>query len=117
MGTKRNPAEVRDEQWKTPPGSTKPAHTIDQDHAAGGRERRIITVAGAGGALGRIALQPRYRRIYAELRWQSAKEGRETGSVYLGEVCERTRAANLAEAWRRAHANGLTQSTPGDQVR
>ena len=54
-------------------------------------ERRIITVAGAGGALGRIALQPRYRRIYAELRWQSAKEGRETDSVYLG------RSANAPE--------------------
>lgn len=109
MGTKRNPAPIRDEQWRAPPGSSKPSHTIDQDHAAGGRERRVVIVPGANGALGRIALQRRYRRVYAELRWQSGDAARQTDSIYLGEVTERSRAANLAEGWRRAHANGLTQ--------
>ena len=114
MGTKRNPTTVRDEQWRTPPGSKKPAHTIDQDHAAGGRERRVVIVDGANGALGRGALQPRYRRIYAELRWQASEPGRETRSAFLGEVRERSRAKNLAEAWRRAHEEGLTQP-PGSK--
>ncbi|WBP88090.1 very short patch repair endonuclease [Kitasatospora cathayae] len=44
------------------------------------------------------------RRIRATLRWG---DGEQSPDRYLGEVDHETRAANLAEAWRRAWEMGL----------
>ena len=60
---------------------------------------------GNEGALGRIVLQARNRRLYAELRWQVNKKQH---SKYLGEVTAANRAANLAAGWQLAHDQGLT---------
>jgi len=62
---------------------------------------------GSEGALGRVVLQARNRRLYAELRWQVNKK---QCSQYLCEVTASTRAANLAAGWQRAHDLGLTIS-------
>ncbi|OHV01439.1 hypothetical protein C1Y40_01481 [Mycobacterium talmoniae] len=77
----------------------------EQDAAAGGRERRII--AEDARALGRVVLQVKYNRIYAELRWQSNNDRH---SRYLGHVAARSRTENLAAAWQIAKARGLVSS-------
>jgi hypothetical protein len=98
-----NPTPVREKQWKAPIYWTKQSQAFEQDHAAGGRDHRVVD--GSGGALGRVVLQPRNRRLYAELRWQVNKK---QYSRYLGELTADNRAANLAAAWQRAHDFGLT---------
>lgn len=109
----RNPTPVRDTQWKPPVHPTKQAQALEQDHAAGGRHHRVIH--DSGGAHGRVVLQPRNLRLYAELRWQADKKQH---SRYLGEVTADTRAANLAAGWQRAHDLGLTTtSNTADQSR
>ena len=98
-----SPTQVRDTQWKPPVHPTKQAQALEQDHAAGGREHRVVH--GNEGALGRVVLQARNRRLYAELRWQVNKKQH---SKYLGEVTAANRAANLAAGWQLAHDQGLT---------
>jgi hypothetical protein len=100
-----SPTHVRDTQWKPPVHPTKQAQALEQDHAAGGRDQRVIQ--GSEGALGRVVLQARNRRLYAELRWQVNKK---QCSQYLCEVTASTRAANLPAGWQRAHDLGLTIS-------
>lgn len=94
---------MRDDQWKLLPNATILSRSLEQDHAAGGRNRRAV--AGSNGAIGRVILRCRYRRVYAELRWQTGQTQRTT---YLCQVQESTRAANLAVAWNHAHQQGLT---------
>ena len=102
-----NPTHVRDTQWKAPVYSTKQSQALEQDHAAGGdRDHRVVH--GSGGALGRVVLQARNRRLYAELRWQVNKK---QYSRYLGEVTAANRASNLAAGWQRAHDLGLTTTS------
>jgi hypothetical protein len=99
----RNP--VRDEQWRPLPNITKQMLSDEQDTAAGGRQQRIV--ADDPPALGRIVLQAKHRRIYAELRWQSNNCRQ---SRHLGEVAGRNRAENLAAAWKIAKNLGLVAS-------
>jgi hypothetical protein len=101
-----SPTHVRDTQWKPPVHPTKQAQALEQDHAAGGRDHRVIY--GSEGALGRVVLQARNRRLYAELRWQVNKKQH---SRYLGEVTAAHRASNLAAAWQRAHDLSLTTTS------
>lgn len=98
-----SPTCVRDSQWKPPVHPIKQVQALEQDRAAGGREHRVVR--DGGGALGRVVLQPRNRRLYAELRWQVDKKQR---SQYLCEVTAESRAANLIAGWRRSRALGLT---------
>ena len=100
-----NPTPVRDTQWKGPVYWTKQSQALEQDRAAGDRDHRVVH--GSEGALGRVVLQPRNRRLYAELRWQANKKQH---SRYLGEVTADNRAANLAAAWQRAYDLGLTRT-------
>ncbi|KAA0085950.1 hypothetical protein CIW52_06660 [Mycolicibacterium sp. P9-64] len=74
----------------------------EQDTAAGGREQRIVI--GDTPALGRVVLQVKFKRIYAELRWQRNNQGY---SRYLGQVAARSRAENLSAAWQLAKSVGL----------
>ncbi len=101
-----SPTRVRDTQWRPPVHPPKQAQALEQDDAAGGREHRVVH--DSGGALGRVVLQPRNRRLYAELRWQVNQKQR---SQYLCEVTADTRAANLAAAWRKSHDRGLTTAS------
>ncbi|KQH79725.1 hypothetical protein AO501_03930 [Mycobacterium gordonae] len=105
MGWNRTP--VRDEQWRAPVHWTKQGQALEQDRAAGGRHHRVVRDSAR--ALGRVVLQRRNRRLYAELRWQTNNK---QYSQYLCEVSAKNRTANLAAAWRHAHSNGLTESPP-----
>ena len=89
--------------WKRRPG-TSPSR--EQDRAAGGRSRRFVGLGDGRSARASITLRvyPNTRRIRAVLRWSQDGKSPER---YLGEVDDDTRAANLAEAWKRARAAGL----------
>ena len=96
--------ELRPERaWKRRPG-TSPSR--EQDRAAGGRSRRFVGLSDGRSARASVALRvyPNTRRIRAVLRWSQDGKSPER---YLGEVDRETRAANLAEAWKRARAAGL----------
>jgi len=92
-----------DRAWKRHPG-TSPSR--EQDRAAGGRSRRFVSLGDGRSARASVTLRvyPNTRRIRAVLRW--SQDGK-SPEKYLGEVDHDTRAANLAEAWRRARASGL----------
>jgi DNA mismatch endonuclease Vsr len=89
--------------WKRRPGISP---SREQDRAAGGRSRRFIGLGDGRSARASVTLRvyPRTRRIRAVLRWS---QGSKSPEKYLGEVDHDTRAANLAEAWKRARATGL----------
>jgi DNA mismatch endonuclease, patch repair protein len=92
-----------DRAWKR---RARTSASREQDRAAGGRGRRLVGLGDGRHATASVALRvyPRTRRIRAVLRW--SQDGR-SPERYLGEVGHDTRAANLAEAWRRARAAGL----------
>lgn len=89
--------------WKRRPGISP---SQEQDRAAGGRSRRFVGLGDGRSARASITLRvyPNTRRIRAVLRWSQDGKSPER---YLGEVDHDTRAANLAEAWKRARAAGL----------
>jgi DNA mismatch endonuclease, patch repair protein len=74
---------------------------VEQDHAAGGRQRRFVALGNGQRARASIRLTVRVnnRRVRATLRWSDRGKTKEQ---YLGEVDHATRAENLAEAWRMA---------------
>jgi DNA mismatch endonuclease (patch repair protein) len=83
----------------------------EQDQAAGGRQRRKMSLPGNRVALASVALRllPHSRRIYAYLRW--SVEGK-TKERYISEVTATTRADNLEAAWRIVHSRELTNQRP-----
>ena len=89
--------------WKRRPGVSP---SREQDRAAGGRSRRFVGLGDGRSARASVTLRiyPNTRRIRAVLRW--SQDGK-SPEKYLGEVDHDTRAANLAEAWKRARAAGL----------
>lgn len=105
MGRKKTP--VPDTHWRVHPYWTKQSQALEQDHAAGGRGRRVMQESGA---LGRVILRCRYKRIYAEMRWQINKK---ECSQFLCPVTADNRKANLAAAWQYAHDHGLTTPSTG----
>lgn len=97
------PDAVKDHHWQVPDRSTKHSQAFEQDCAAGGRDHRVVN--DSAGALGRVVLQRRYRRLYAELRWTVNKK---PCSLYLREVTSDSRSLNLTAGWKHAHDLGLT---------
>lgn len=89
--------------WKRRAGTSP---STEQDRAAGGRARRMVSLGAGRYARASVALRvyPNTRRIRAVLRWSQDGKSPER---YIGEVEHDTRAANLADAWKRAQANGL----------
>ena len=89
--------------WKRRPGMPP---SREQDRAAGGRNRRLVSLGDGRTARASITLRvyPNTRRIRAVLRW--SQDGK-SPEKYLGEVGRDTRAANLTEGWKRARAAGL----------
>ncbi len=85
-------------------GAAAPA--VEQDRAAGGRNRRNVDLG--GGRLARASITLRLyrstRRIRAYLRW--SQDGK-TEERYVCEVESDSRKQNLVEAWRQARAKGL----------
>jgi len=101
----------KDQAWRPEPRRSPGQRAEEQDQAAEGRDRRIVRLSDGRLATASIALrvQPRRRRVYAYLRWSD--DGR-TVERYVGEAHHATRAANLAEAWRRAQETGSTGQPP-----
>lgn len=100
------PQQPTDRAWKGRSGRNRHGAILEQDRAAGGRDRRWLELS--DGRLARASVElkmlPRTRRIRAYLRW--SENGR-SPTHYLGEVGQATRAANLAEGWRLAWGKGL----------
>lgn len=82
------------------------APPVEQDRAAGGRNRRYVDLG--DGRLARASITLRLyrstRRIRAYLRW--SQDGG-TEERYVCEVESDSRKQNLVEAWRQARAKGL----------
>jgi len=102
-----------DRAWKPRAGISRDARAAEQDRAAGGRLARAVDLGEGRYARAAIALRlyRSTRRIRAYLRW--SQEG-ETQERYIGEVDGGTRAANLVQAWKMAHAAGYvtTETLP-----
>ncbi len=94
-----------DSAWRGTPGLDRAARTAEQDHAAGGHERRLVDLGNGRTARASVELKvlPNTRRIRAYLRWSDKGRSPER---YLGEVSEVTRAGNLEAAWRLATEQG-----------
>lgn len=91
------------EAYRPPPGLSNTERAREQDDAAGGRDRRLVTLTGNRVALASVALRllPRTRRIYAYLRWS---DGGKTNERYICEVTHSARRENLAAAWDQVQA-------------
>ncbi|GAA2530927.1 hypothetical protein GCM10010423_27960 [Streptomyces levis] len=104
-----------DRAWKPRAGGSRDARAAEQDRAAGSRLARAVDIGEGRYARASIALRlyRSTRRIRAYLRW--SQDG-ETQERYVGEVDAETRAGNLAQAWKMAHAAGLvtTETVPPD---
>ena len=87
------------------PLSTTPVEggLLEQAPAAADDHRVML----GSGALARVVLQARNRRLYAELRWQIDKKQH---SRYFGELTAANRASNFAAGWQHAQDLGLTIS-------
>jgi DNA mismatch endonuclease, patch repair protein len=94
--------------WQPKPGRSRSAAQAEQDKAAGGRHRRVVSVSNDEACRGSIVLKPMTagNQINAYLRWRS--EGR-TRFASLGVVSNSSRIVNLAEAWDRARAEGMVR--------
>lgn len=103
-----------DAAWRPTAGLSAADRAREQDKAAGGHHRRLVRRADGSDVAASVFLRvlPRGRRCYAYLRYASG--GRKTREVYLGEVHEASRAANLAAGWSLAHARDLTKLEGGD---
>lgn len=90
--------------YKRLEGAVAPA--VEQDRAAGGRNRRCIDLGDGRFARGSITLRvyQRTRRIRAYLRWSCDGKSEER---YICEVTHDSRKNNLIQAWREAHAQEL----------
>lgn len=115
MTSRWREARPADAAWRAPSGLSVTARRHEQDLAAGGRDRRLLTLPDGDSAVGSICLRlpAKGRRVYAYLRW--SVDGK-THERYVGEVTEQTRAANLSAAWRIAHQRSLTTTIETDPV-
>ena len=95
------------EAWRSLPGMSPADRSLEQDQAAGGHDARIVALADGRSALASVALRQyrNTRRVYAYLRWSDLGTTRER---YIGEVTARSRAENLAQAWRIVAERGMT---------
>lgn len=92
--------------WKPPVGRTATQATREQDHAAGGRDRRRVALPAGGVATASIELKltRKGRRVYAYLRYSF---GGRTVNRYVGEAIGSTREERLICAWRIARRKKL----------
>ncbi|WP_409183006.1 very short patch repair endonuclease [Amycolatopsis sp. VS8301801F10] len=92
--------------WKAPKGRSAAETTAEQDRAAGGRHRRMVSLGGDRYARASVELLPDRAgtSVSARLRWL---DGSRKHTRDLGVVSHQTRARNLAEGWRRAREAGL----------
>ena len=96
---------VPDSAWRATPGDTFAHRALEQDQAAGGHDQRLLTRADGAVVLASLLLRARGRRCYAYLRYAGGTN--KTLEMYVGEVAEATRTANLSAGWVIAHRRGL----------
>lgn len=98
-------APVPPEVWKVPVGSGAD-YAAEQDEAAGGRARRLVSLPGGGSAMASIRLKclPHSRRVYAYLRYSLAGK---TVTKYVGDATAPTRFEALRKAWKLARKRSL----------
>lgn len=91
--------------------ATSVAPAVEQDRAAGGRDRRWVDIGEGRFARASITLRlyRRTRRIRAYLRWSQDGKTRER---YVCEVGGDSRKNNLAEAWECARTKGFVVALP-----
>ena len=112
MGRQWRGDPLDDSAWRPVRGLARVDRAAEQDDAAGGRDQRV------GAGTSRLVLASVYfrrttgRRVYAYLRWSEA--GR-TSERFVCEVEHKTRAENLAHAWKIVRDRHLlTSKTNGD---
>src|SRR5690348_9571588 len=94
MGRQWRERSLDDSAWRPPKSLARAARAAEQDHAAGGRDQRMVS-----GTIGNVVRASVYfrrtagRRVYAYLRWA---EGGRTSERFICEVERPTRAENLA---------------------
>lgn len=81
---------------RSPSRRSRQECSAEQDRAAGGHARRLISRTSGTRAAVSVHLRIQGRRVYASLRWS---EKRTTQWVYIGEVMGTTREECLAAAW------------------
>lgn len=99
MGNQWRTESLDDSAWRPQPGQARAARAAEQDEAAGGRERRLVSETGRPVLASIYLRRAAGRRVYAYLRW--ADRGK-TSEKFVCEVDQPTRAANLALAWSKA---------------
>ncbi|MEU2043282.1 very short patch repair endonuclease [Nocardia niwae] len=84
---------------------------VEQDRAAGGRDRRCVDLGDGRFARASVSLRVyrRTRRIRAYLRWSRDGKSEER---YICEVTHDSRKDNLVQAWRRAREQNLVVDRP-----
>lgn len=93
--------------WQATHPRDRAGNRDEQDSAAGGAQRRLLTTSDGTRVRARIRLTRKGgRRVYAYLAWTEAGTRRER---YVCQVEGTTRLANLTEAWKHVHATGLLQ--------
>lgn len=109
--------KVPDPAWRAPKGLTHAERAIEQDVAAGGRDRRLLRRADGSEVVASLYLRVLRmgRRCYAYLRYSAGNgQSGKTVEVYVGQVRGTTRDSNLKEGWALAHSRGLLdQRRPG----
>lgn len=115
MATHWRESRPADAAWRPTRGLSRAQRATEQDHAAGGRELRVVTLSEGGTAVASVYLRvpPKARRIYAYLRWS---EKGATVERYIGEVGEASRIDNLARAWGIVRERGLLASSVDPSV-
>src|SRR4051812_24667617 len=95
-----------DASWRPRAGLNQAQRSYEQDDAAGGHDRRVISLPDGQTAVSSVCLRlpPRARRVYAYIRWSNNGK---TSERYVGEVYGVTREENLIEAWRIARERRL----------
>jgi DNA mismatch endonuclease (patch repair protein) len=100
-------SRVPDEILRAPAG--RQASAVEQDTAAGGRDRRTISLPDGAQATVSVYLHcaKGSRRAYAYARF---KHGGRNHRRYVGEVSAETRSEALETAWRLIRQKGLLKS-------
>jgi DNA mismatch endonuclease, patch repair protein len=95
---------LNDSAWRPERGLARAVRAAEQDQAAGGQDQRVVAET-SGLILASVYFRRTTgRRVYAYLRW--ANEGR-TSERFVCEIEHKTRAANLAYAWKVVHDGHL----------
>jgi DNA mismatch endonuclease, patch repair protein len=108
MGRQWREGSLDDSAWRPPSGLSRSARAAEQDAAAGGRERRVVSGTSRPVLASIYFRRTAGRRVYAYLRW--AENGRTT-EQFVCEVDRGTRAENLSFAWTSAHDRKLLAAT------